>query len=126
MKVSIAMETYDGAKHLREQLDSFIGPRPRPDEAIVCDDGSWFRDTLPTAPVDRLAVARLDGDPHESTTDALVALDPKLSVGGYLIVDDYVAIPACRQAVEDYRRRHAVTEPLVEIDWTGVFWRRER
>jgi O-methyltransferase len=86
----------------------------------------WFRDTLPTAPIDRLAVARLDGDLYESTMDALVALYPKPSVGGYLIVDDYGAIPACRQAVEDYRRRHAITEPLVEIDWSGVFWRRER
>jgi O-methyltransferase len=86
----------------------------------------WFRDTLPIAPIDRLAVARLDGDLYESTMDALVALYPKLSVGGYLIVDDYGAIPACRQAVEDYRRRHAITEPLVEIDWSGVFWRRDK
>jgi O-methyltransferase len=44
----------------------------------------WFRDTLPTAPIHRLAVARLDGDMYESTMDALVALYPKLSVGGYL------------------------------------------
>ena len=34
----------------------------------------WFRDTLPTAPIDQLAVLRLDGDLYESTMDALVAL----------------------------------------------------
>ena len=31
----------------------------------------WFRDTLPTAPIEHLAVIRLDGDMYESTMDAL-------------------------------------------------------
>jgi hypothetical protein len=86
----------------------------------------WFRDTLPTAPIDQLAVARLDGDMYESTIDALAHLYPKLSVGGYLIVDDYGCIPACRQAVHDYRDAHAITDEIHTIDWTGVFWRRGR
>jgi O-methyltransferase len=58
----------------------------------------WFRDTLPVAPIERLAVLRLDGDMYESPMDTLVNLYPKLSEGGYVIVDDYGAIPACRQA----------------------------
>jgi O-methyltransferase len=83
-----------------------------------------FQDTLADAPIEQLSVARLDGDMYESTIVALDALYPKLSVGGYLIVDDYGAIEACRQAVDDYRRDHDVREPLVEIDWTGVYWQR--
>jgi O-methyltransferase len=86
----------------------------------------WFRDTLPTAPIDRLAVARLDGDMYESTMDALVALYPKVAIGGYLIVDDYGAVPGCRRAIDDYRQRQGIIEPMTAIDWTGVFWRRER
>jgi O-methyltransferase len=86
----------------------------------------WFRDTLPAAPIERLAVARLDGDMYESTMDALVHLYPKLSIGGYLIVDDYGCIPACRQAVEDYRREHRIEDKILQIDWTGVYWRRSR
>jgi O-methyltransferase len=85
----------------------------------------WFRDTLQTAPIERLAVARLDGDMYESTMDALVALYPKLAIGGYLIVDDYGAVPGCRRAIDEYRERHAIIEPMTAIDWTGVFWRRE-
>lgn len=85
----------------------------------------WFSDTLPTAPIERLSVLRLDGDMYESTMDALAALYPKLSLGGYVIIDDYGAIPACRQAVHDYRSLHGITENIVEIDWTGVFWRRQ-
>jgi hypothetical protein len=85
----------------------------------------YFQDTLADAPIEQLAVARLDGDMYESTIVALDALYPKLAVGGYLIVDDYGAIAGCRQAVDDYRREHGIAEPLVEVDWTGVYWRRE-
>ena len=84
----------------------------------------WFRDTLPGAPIEQLAVLRLDGDLYESTIVALDALYPKLSPGGFLIVDDYGALPTCRQAVDDYRARHTINEPLVEVDWTAVYWRR--
>lgn len=57
----------------------------------------WFRDTLPDAPIGRIAVLRLDGDLYESTTQALEALHPRLSVGGFCIIDDYHAIEACRK-----------------------------
>lgn len=83
----------------------------------------WFRDTLPDAPIDRLAILRLDGDIYESTMDALTTLYPKLSPGGYVIVDDF-HIPACREAVADYRREHDITDEIQRIDWAGVFWKR--
>lgn len=86
----------------------------------------WFRDTLPCAPVQQLAVLRLDGDMYESTMDALTNLYPALSVGGFLIVDDYGDIAACRQAVHDYRQAHGIRDEIVPIDWTGAYWRRER
>ena len=84
----------------------------------------WFRETLPVAPIKKLAVIRLDGDMYESTMDGLTHLYPKLSIGGYLIVDDFGCILACRQAVHDYRRAHNMTEEIREIDWTGVYWQR--
>ena len=85
----------------------------------------WFRDSLPNCLVERLSVLRLDGDMYESTFVALRSLYEKLSVGGYVIVDDYGAVPACRQAVEDFRAERGITEPVEPIDWTGAFWRRE-
>lgn len=84
----------------------------------------WFRETLPNAPIDRVAVMRLDGDMYESTMDALTYLYPKLSPGGYVIIDDHGAIPACRAAVEDFRKAHRVRETILTIDWTGVYWQR--
>ncbi len=83
----------------------------------------WFRETLPKAPIEALAVIRLDGDMYESTIDALVNLYPKLSVDGYLIVDDY-ALKSCRRAVRDYRDSHGIRDPIIPIDWAGVYWRR--
>ena len=84
----------------------------------------WFRDSLPAAPIERLAVLRLDGDMYESTMDALVNLYPRLCAGGYVIVDDYGAVPSCRLAIEDFRRERGITEPLRQIDWSGVYWQR--
>lgn len=83
----------------------------------------WFKDTLKTAPFEKLAVMRLDGDMYESTMDALVNLYPKLSVGGYVIIDDY-ALHTCREAVKDFREDRGITDEIKEIDWTGVFWQR--
>jgi O-methyltransferase len=82
----------------------------------------WFKDTLPTAPIDQLAVLRLDGDMYSSTMDALQSLYHRLSLGGYVIIDDYGAVPNCKQAVDDFRADHKITEQLQQIDWTGVFW----
>jgi O-methyltransferase len=84
----------------------------------------WFRDTLPNAPIERLAVLRLDGDMYESTIVALRSLYPKVSVGGYVIVDDYGAVAGCRKAVDDFREEHGIVDELREIDWSGVFWQR--
>ena len=84
----------------------------------------WFRDTLPTAPIDSLAVLRLDGDLYESTMDALVNLYPKLSDGGYVIVDDYGKAVQCREAVHDFRAAHGITDKIMPVDWGVVYWRR--
>lgn len=83
----------------------------------------WFKDTLPTAPIERLAVMRLDGDLYGSTMDALVNLYPKLSPGGFVIVDDY-AFTFCRDAVHDFRDRNGIEDPIQNIDGGAVYWRR--
>lgn len=84
----------------------------------------WFEDTLAEAPIDRLAILRLDGDMYSSTMQALQALYDKVSVGGYVIVDDYGALPACAKATEDFRVQRGITDPIETIDWTGVYWRK--
>jgi len=82
----------------------------------------WFSDTLPGAPIERLAVLRLDGDLYQSTMDALVALEPRVSPGGFVIVDDYGGWEPCRAAVDDYRADRGITDTVHTVDWTGVWW----
>ena len=85
----------------------------------------WFKDTLPSAPIESLSLLRLDGDLYESTMDGLVNLYPKLSKGGFIIVDDWGAVEACKKAVADYRSEHGINEEIKTIDWTGIYWRKE-
>ena len=84
----------------------------------------WFKDTLPNAPIQSLALLRLDGDLYESTRDALEALYDKVSPGGFIIVDDYGDFLPCRRAVDEFRLARGITAPLVNIDWSGEYWRK--
>ncbi len=84
----------------------------------------WFKDTLAPAPIEKIAVLRLDGDLYESTMQTLTALYDRVSVGGYVIVDDYGVLPVCREAVEEFREARGITDPIEIIDWTGARWRR--
>jgi O-methyltransferase len=95
------------------------------DEGVRFAPG-WFRDTLPSLSVECWSVIRLDGDLYESTYGALEHLYPRLSSGGYVIIDDYGEIPASRQATNDYRERHGITETIQSIDGAGVYWCRDR
>ena len=85
------------------------------DEQVVFLKG-WFRDTLASAPIERLAVLRLDGDLYESTTVALTALYDKVSAGGYVIVDDYHVVPGCKKAINDFLESRQLSPDIREID----------
>ncbi len=88
----------------------------------------FFEDTLDGLRGRRWSLVRLDADTYKATRLALEALYPGLAIGGYLILDDYFhpLLPeSCRKAVDEFRRDHAITEPIEQIDWTGARWRRE-
>ncbi len=76
------------------------------------------------APIEKLSLIRLDGDMYESTMDALIPLYPKLSVGGYIIVDDYNAVAGCKAAIMDYRKIHNITDEIISIDTLAVYWKK--
>lgn len=86
----------------------------------------WFSDTLPTAPIESIAVLRLDGDYYESTMDALTNLYDKVSKGGYVIIDDYGedTWTYCRKAVEDFRTSKGVTDPMIQVDKPCSYWQK--
>jgi hypothetical protein len=85
----------------------------------------WFCETLPKAPIERLAVLRLDGDLYNSTMDTLRSLYPRVSAGGYVIVDDYYSWQSCQEAVTDYLRENGISAKIQPIDWAGAYWKVE-
>lgn len=84
----------------------------------------WFEDTLPNAPIEKVALLRLDADLYKSTMDAMESLYDKVAVGGYVIVDDYGDLEPCRQEIDEFRDRRGITDPMIPVDWTGVYWRK--
>ena len=86
----------------------------------------WFEDSLKTLPGITLALLRIDCDLYSSTHTVLTHLHDLVADGGYVIVDDYGAIPACRLAVDSFRRLRNISDPIIEIDHTGIYWRKSR
>lgn len=85
----------------------------------------FFQDTLPGLTGGRWSIIRLDGDTYEAAWTGMASLYHGLSAGGYVVVDDYASLDRCREAIDDYREQHGITEPIEQIDWSGVRWRKE-
>lgn len=58
--------------------------------------------------VQRIAVLRVDGDLYSSTMQVLESLYPKVSVGGWVVLDDW-GVKQAQLAVYDFRRRWNIT-----------------
>jgi hypothetical protein len=88
----------------------------------------WFKDTLPSAPIAALSLMRLDGDFYESTRDGLNSLYDRLSIGGYVILDDYGedSWTYCRRAVDEFRTERQIEDPLIAVDSKCSYWQRTR
>lgn len=86
----------------------------------------WIADTLPRAPIESLAILRIDVDLYSSTAQCLDLLYDRVSPGGFIIVDDYGLLDCCRDAVDDFRARRGVTEPMRWVDCSGIYWRKNR
>ncbi len=84
----------------------------------------WFKDTLPKAPLGDIAVLRLDGDIYESTMDSLTCLYDKVPPGGFVIIDDYGVLNACRLAVHDFLNARKLAPTIIDIDGWGRYWRK--
>jgi len=94
------------------------------DDQVIFVKG-LFVDTLPGLNAGPFCLIRLDGDYYESTYIALEALYPKLSPGGFIIIDDFNFLPPTREAVNDYRSRMGIRAVMHRVDWSASWWRKE-
>lgn len=102
------VNTTGGYKVVRENfIATLVHALEVPDE-VVRSSEQWklikgfFKDTVPHHPKRPIALLRLDGDMYSSTMDSLTNLYPKVSPGGYVIIDDYGCWPGCQKASHDY------------------------
>ena len=93
------------------------------DDQVIFVKG-FFSATLPKLDAGPFALIRLDGDMYELTYVALQSFYPKVSTGGFVIIDDYGAIAQCRRAVEDYRSENGIGDAIHQIDFTGIWWQK--
>jgi O-methyltransferase len=65
---------------------------------------SWFRDLKPKDLPDVIAFGFIDGDFYNSIVDSLELVWPRLSVGGQLVVDDFMSsnLPGVTRAISDF------------------------
>jgi hypothetical protein len=70
-----------------------------------------------------IAILRIDVDMYEGYIDTLFHLAHRVPAGGFFIMDDYSCIPSAKKAVDDWRRWHGLTEPLVLHGGCSASWR---
>ena len=106
----------------------------------MLDDGhqewvvGYFNETMPSLRnrVESLSLLRLDADLYQPTWEVLVAMYDRVSIGGYVVLDD-MHLPYFTSAVTDFRMRFNITEPVYTVRGQqsknpggGSWWRKER
>lgn len=102
---AVAKDAKTGMAYVMNHLQQFDVA-----EAVKFVPG-WFNDTVSVAPVEKIALLRVDGDLYSSTRQVLEGLYPKLSIGGWVVHDDWGVVQS-RRAVLDFRADNNITEPL--------------
>jgi cephalosporin hydroxylase len=81
-----------------------------------------FDETLPDAPIERVALLRI-GAAGERARAALDHLYDRLVIGGYVIVEDD-SDPGVHEAVNKFRAQRGILEPTERVGPAGCAWRK--
>ena len=92
------------------------------DDRVVFLQGPPSR-TLLEAPINHLALLRVDSQDPDEIEGLLGGLYDRVTPGGFVVIDGYGAAE-CEAAVDEFRRARGVVEPLERIDWSAAAWRK--
>lgn len=100
------------------------------DKNIIFAKG-FFNDTMPPirkmlnarAKDTKFAIMRLDGDMYKSTVDVMYNLYDRLSVGGYLIMDDWNGFES-KTACTDFFAAHNHHPAVIQVDRSSAYWQK--
>jgi cephalosporin hydroxylase len=82
-----------------------------------------FADTLPDAPIERIALLRIGICSGPEIVTVLEHLYDRVEPDGFVLVED-LSDSACRDALEDFRRSRSLPEPLEQVGASGAAWRK--
>jgi len=94
-----------------------------PEEAVGIVPG-WFQDTLPTLPVQQIALLHIDADWYDSVRICLELLYDKVVPGGFVVLDDYGYWEGCRKAWHEFEGGRGLHIDLIQVDGTGVYFQK--
>jgi O-methyltransferase len=80
-----------------------------------------FQETVPAAPVPRIAVLHIDGDWYESVKVCLDSFYDKVVPSGVIQLDDYGYWKGARKAVDEFIEQRGIQAPLQRLDYSGRF-----
>ena len=80
----------------------------------------FFADSLKQLAGETFALVRLDSDSYDSVEISLEYLYPLMPKGAVMIIDDWHLV-GCRQAVEAYRAKHGIEDPILEQEG-NAYW----
>lgn len=86
----------------------------------------FFDRSLPGAPIERLALIRIDIDGYEGVRAVLDVLYPKLSPGGFVVVDE-LEVPGARRAIDEHFAKSGLKEEILPVPQErpkAAYWRK--
>lgn len=85
----------------------------------------FVEDTLIDVSIDSIAFLHIDVDAYDPTLYTLEQLYPRLTAGGWCILDDYeVSMFGCREAVDTYREKHQLSDQIVAFGNYPAGWKK--
>ena len=77
---------------------------------------------LPT----NVSVLRVDVDWKNPTANTLEVFYKLVVPGGIVIIDDYGSWSGAKEAVDDFRKKNLITDPLFQIDGGAFYWTKSK
>ena len=87
----------------------------------------WFQDTVPMncKSIKEIAILRLDGDWYESTKIPLDYFFEKVSINGFIIIDDYYTCYGSKRAVDEFMNSNKLFFDLIPDGRGGVWFQKK-
>jgi len=116
--IKIIYDNYHSAEQVKKNIKKF----DLWDDNINLIEGNIIS-TIYT-PINKIALLRIDTDSFDSVANILQIKYFKIVRDGFIVIDDYNnPLVGCKDAVDAFRRKHNISEPIISNGGNGIYWR---